>query len=270
MRLAVLITCFNRVDQTDECIKRLMRANEFCDLDLKVFVTDGGSTDGTVEYLLKNHPSIEVSEKQDAYWNQGMINSWSEAEREYFDGFLLLNDDLHMNERALLSLEKAIHETNYGAVVVGRTISSESEKSTYGALVRKNGISKLRFMLSDGSKQIPVTMNGNFAFVPKVVYDVLGKLSPRFSHSMGDIDYGLRASNSGFVIIELPEPVAVQEYNSDWALKTKYVTPQNFKEVLFHQKGIPIKEWFYFCKTHGGYLWPINFFTRYKFRFRAK
>lgn len=270
MRLAVLITCFNRIGQTEKCITNLIQANECCSLELTVFVTDGGSTDGTVEHLQTNYPFIRVLEKKDAYWNQGMINSWAEAEREFFDGFLLLNDDLHMNNRALLSLEKVIHETGNGVLIIGRTISSVDKKSTYGALIRKDGISKLRFTLRNGSDQFAVTMNGNFAYVPRVVYESLGKLSPKFSHSMGDIDYGLRASKHGFGIIELPEPVAIQEFNSDWALKTKYLTVRNFREVLFHPKGIPIKEHYYFCKTHGGYLWPVNFFARYMYKFMPK
>lgn len=268
MRIAVLITCFNRRVETEHCISNLMKALKNTNLEIDIFITDGGSTDGTVNSIRQNFPRINLIVKENAYWNQGMLSSWTEAEKFEFDGFLLLNDDLHMEDLALDALYKSIHATNNSVIIVGRTISGNNGNTTYGALARETGISKLSFINSDHSRMPPVTMNGNFTYIPKLVHAAIGKLSAKFTHSMGDIDYGLRATKLGFRILELENPVATQEYNFDWAQSTEYLTFGNYKRILFHPKGVPLREWLYFCKSHGGIIWPINFIARYVRRSR--
>lgn len=270
MKIAVLITCFNRRVITEACLHAFFAAQKYSNFDFDVYLTDGGSSDGTPEIIRRNFPSVFVFEEDDLYWNEGMINSWLQASAHAYDGFLLLNDDLHINLRTLLNLQESISDYGNNLLIVGRTISAIDGKTTYGALAPAKGLSKLRFRLAFDSGVEPITMNGNFVYVPKSIYDVLGKLSPRFRHSMGDIDYGLRARKNGFSIIEIPTPVGNQEYNFEWSNRNRYLTPINFRQILMDPKGIPIREWLYFCRNHGGILWPINFLKRYLFSFRKK
>ena len=270
MKIAVLITCFNRRVITEACLHAFFAAQENSNLEFDVYLTDGGSSDGTPEIIRQKFPSVSVFEKDNLYWNEGMIHSWGEASANAYEGFLLLNDDLHINLRTLFNLQETIFNCGNSLLIVGRTISAVTGKTTYGALSPVKGLSKLRFSLAFDSGGEPITMNGNFVYVPKSIYDVIGKLSARFRHGMGDIDYGLRARKSGFSITELPTPVGNQEYNYEWSNRNRYLTFRNFRHILMDPKGVPIREWLYFCRVHGGFLWPINFLMRYFFSFRKK
>jgi GT2 family glycosyltransferase len=268
VKIAVLITCFNRRVITEACLYSFFASQKISGLEFDVYLTDGGSTDGTPNTIRQKFPSVIVFEGNDLYWNEGMNHSWNQASNKAYDGFLLLNDDLNMNLRTLINLQEAITNCRNQSLIVGRTISAVNGKTTYGALAPVKGLSKLRFILAFDSATTPVTMNGNFVYVPKPVYDALGTLSTRFRHAMGDIDYGLRASKSGFSIIELHAPVANQEYNYEWSNRNRYLTFRNIRQMLMHPKGVPVREWYFFCRNHGGCLWPVNFFMRYVFSFR--
>jgi hypothetical protein len=46
--------------------------------------------------------------------------------------------------------------------------------------------------------------------------------------------------------------------NAVWKL-----TLRNARFIFTHPKGIPLAEWYAFCRTNGGPLWPVNFGLRY-------
>lgn len=98
MRIAVLITVFNRIEKTLQCLKSLFEADKAgLEIDFKIFITDDGSTDGTAEKIKEIFPleNIEILQGSgQLYWNGGMNNSWKAAIAEGgFDGYLWLNND---------------------------------------------------------------------------------------------------------------------------------------------------------------------------------
>jgi glycosyltransferase involved in cell wall biosynthesis len=50
IKIAVLITCHNRIQKTQTCLKSLFKQKKIENINLKVFLVDDGSTDGTKEY----------------------------------------------------------------------------------------------------------------------------------------------------------------------------------------------------------------------------
>lgn len=54
-RIAVLFTCFNRIEKTRACIDFVERAAKSADCVIDWFITDGGSSDGTVSALSKHN-----------------------------------------------------------------------------------------------------------------------------------------------------------------------------------------------------------------------
>ena len=71
MKIAVILTCFNRKEKTSRCISSLRDGNLEYDLDF--IVVDDNSTDGTREALLQLGLNIKVIEGSgNLFWAGGM------------------------------------------------------------------------------------------------------------------------------------------------------------------------------------------------------
>ena len=95
---AVLLTVFNRKEKTLECLGRLFDQLPIEDLQIDVFLTDDGCTDGTAEAVENLFPSVHILK---GIWNRGMLMAWkAAAETRNYDAYLWLNDDtFHMKKR---------------------------------------------------------------------------------------------------------------------------------------------------------------------------
>jgi GT2 family glycosyltransferase len=266
-RLSILITCFNRRNTTLACLASLKGACAEA-LDYKVFIVDDGSSDGTYESIAELYPDTRlVRGLGNLYWNRGMRRAWSEARSTPTDYYLWLNDDLAPLPGSLSVLVKysAENASRFGGklIVVGRTINPETGETTYGGYRRRNGISRLRFRHLHDEEVLCDTMNGNCVLIPARAADDVGINDHRFSHAFGDIDYGLRAVRAGYTILQMPEPVGKQSFNDAYKKSISKMNLYNARFLLTHPKGIPLGEWFAFCRSNGGPLWPINFGMRY-------
>lgn len=269
-KVAVIMTCFNRRESTLSSLRALFRASDPSLVHCAVFLVDDASSDGTAVAVSKEFPQVHVQNGTgDLYWNAGMRLAWISAMDTDPDFFLWLNDDLNLEADALKNLIACFQARRkvYGdqLIIVGRTVSPKTGRTTYGGYVRASRTTRLNFRhLNDqDSGDLCDTMNGNCVLMPRDVVDTIGISSEKFRHSCGDIDYGLRARASGYLIVQCPEPVGIQEKNEVWTRSNSRLNLENWRFILFHPKGIPLYEWFYFCRAHGGVLWPINFIWRY-------
>jgi GT2 family glycosyltransferase len=266
-RLSILITCFNRKETTLACLVSLKAACTDA-LDYKVFVVDDGSSDGTFESITKLYPDVRIVRGSgNLYWNRGMRRAWVEAQPTPTDYYLWLNDDLAPLPGTLWALVQYSTE-NAGRfhgklIVVGRTVSPDTGQTTYGGYKRRNGISRLRFRHLRDDEVLCDTMNGNCVLIPAAATTDVGINDERFSHAFGDVDYGLRAVRAGYTILQMPQPVGKQSFNDQYKRSISRMTLRNARFILTHPKGIPLIEWFAFCRSNGGPLWLVNFGLRY-------
>jgi GT2 family glycosyltransferase len=266
-RVSILITCFNRKQKTLACLAALYAACASA-LDYRIFVVDDGSTDGSFESIARSHPEVTlVKGPGDLYWNRGMRRAWCEALSVAADYYLWLNDDLVLlpdSVRALVghSMENA---PRFGGklIVVGRTLNPETHRTSYGGYKHRDGISRLRFRHLHEDEVFCDTMNGNCVLLPASTVADVGINDASFSHAFGDVDYGLRAVRSGYTILQMPQHVGFQEFNDDYRKSLAKIDLSNALFLLTHPKGVPLPEWFAFCRRHGGPLWPVNFGLRY-------
>jgi GT2 family glycosyltransferase len=264
-RLAVLIAAHNRRETTMKCLEALYQSR-LQSVALSVHLTDDGSVDGTSDAVRARFPQVKLLRGDgQLYWNGGMRLAWRTALRDRPDFYLWLNDDTALRPEALsglLALHERIAPGGRRAIVVGRTVSSNDE-TTYGGYVRVKSISRLRFRHLSASETECDTFNGNCVLIPERAVEEIGLLSGHFRHGFGDNDYGLRARRAGYRVVEMKAPVATQDVDRHPAEETRKLNASNWRFVLFHPKGVPVREWFWFCRAHGGALWPINFVYRY-------
>jgi len=264
--IAVLATSFNRRDTTLRSLEALRAAAG--ELTYHVWLVDDASTDDTSAMVRQNHPEVTlIAGTGSLYWNGGMLKAWQAAIAQHADYYLLLNDDLELEPDSLVrlhSMQKELEALHGPKVIsIGRVVDPDTGQTTYGGYVTASRLSRLNFKHVPNGGQPCDTMNGNCALIPARATQDVGLLDQHYRHHTGDVDYGLRARDAGYLLIQTPYPVGRTSFNTAFHAKQNRLTWSNRRFVLNHPKGIPLKEWLYFCRRHGGWLWPINFIVRY-------
>ena len=178
------------------------------------------------------------------------------------DFLLCVNDDTIFYPGALEGLlkeyEKTLKKNDLQSVIVG-CCKNDKGAITYGGLRRKGQI-KYELILKFG--EIADTMNFNCVLLPVTVIKNNGFLDPKFEHSMGDIEYGIRLSKQGIKILTSTCIVASCEENN----LTHNFKGSNFFErckLVVNRKYFPIRSWAYFVRLTCNGLWPLYFFYPY-------
>lgn len=185
------MTVHNRREKTLRCLECLYGQEGGHRFD--VFMTDDGCTDGTAEAVANQYPGVRIVRGDgNLFWCRGMRKAWEAALPGGYEAYFWLNDDTFLFPEALSILEHS-SQRHPGCIIVGETCSAESGRFTYGGRCGK----KLEHVEGEVSLD---TFDGNIVLVPDCVCMAIGLLDDRFSHAMGDTEYGLRATSRGIGI----------------------------------------------------------------------
>ncbi|MFN0306070.1 MAG: glycosyltransferase family 2 protein [Burkholderiales bacterium] len=263
MKIAVLMACFNRREKTLACLAALMANALSKDHSIHVILADDGSTDGTAAAVLARYPDAQIISGDGSwFWNGGMHKAFERAMQGGYDAYLWLNDDTNLYPDTLMRLfdtwRQAKLRRGADAIVVGSTQDPGTLELTYGGVVRAASWRPLTFrMIEPGDRAIECeSMWGNCVLIPAAVALAIGNLDPRFKHSMGDVDYGLRARKAGFGIFVMPGFAGTCSTNSPKGTFEDARVPliQRLRKIA-HPKGMPIDSWRVLTRRHAGPLW---------------
>lgn len=278
MRIAVLTTVYNRKEKTLRCLQSL------CDtltpyqdkIQVSVFLTDDGSTDGTAEAISKKGFPFEIhvlSGDGSLFWNGGMIHSWKAAlAAGGWDGYLWLNDDIEILPEfwgdLILADEVSVREYGKRGIYVGSTKDAKTEEFTYGGFVYTNKLTlKDKFIYPNGkSCQECVAAHGNITFVSSEVVERQGIFCEEYYHGGTDHDYTYLAHKAGFPILVLPHYSASCEndHPKDGGRKSFFELPlkERLKE-LDKPQGLNLHNALLFSKRCFPWRYPIIWLTGY-------
>lgn len=221
MRIAVLLTVFNRIDKTLKCLESLYQARIPEEgFKFKLFFTDDGSTDGTTEQIRSIFPdkNIEILPGNgQLFWNGGMNNSWRQAIKEGgFDGYLWLNNDSillpNLWDELVAADQYAKEKFGKGGIYVGSTYNKERNGLSYGGFVfTSKWTLKDKFLIPNGEFQDCEAAHGNITYVSANVVESEGVFCDDYVHSGGDHDYSYLAHKHGFPVFILKDYVGVCE-----------------------------------------------------------
>lgn len=218
MNIAAILTVFNRKQKTLSCLRHLFNAldthNQSADelIDLSVFITDDGSTDGTAESVNAEFATRNIHLVQGTgslFWAGGMRLAWQTAidSGTPWEYYLLLNDDTNVYPVVFNELFQA---NRYGYEQKGRygissgitCQSGNPEKITYGGFNYLSSV-KLKAMtvLPTGEPQNVDLTHANILLVHHSVTDSIGILYKDYHHGSADFDYAMTASRRGFPTI---------------------------------------------------------------------
>lgn len=274
VRLAVILASYNRREKTLSCIQSITAqalALSGVGESHHIILADDGSTDGTPEAVLAAYPNVQVIRGDGSlFWCRSMHLAQAAAVTRGCEFLLWLNDDTRLEpdalERAFSWEEQLGKREEKPCVIVGGLIDPVTGNTTYGGMVRTSWWRRTNLtIISPGLQAIPVqSMNGNFVLLPSVIINAVGNLDPRFEHAMGDMDYGLRVSKSGFGIWLLPGYVGTCPRNSTkgtFADRSMSLA-KRWKHIL-SPKGLPVRSWLLFTRRHGGLAWPLYWLWPY-------
>jgi GT2 family glycosyltransferase len=258
-RIAALYTCFNRKEKTLASLATLQKASTSFgnSLQLDVFLTDDGSTDGTSEAVSKHFSYVTIIKGDGSlFWAEGMRSSWKEALKNNYDAFLLLNDDVELYEDFFSHLfqthEYSINTYNKGGVYIGATENKNIGKLTYsGSLVLSKILYTQNRLAPNGDFQICDLANANIMLVHNTVVDAIGILSKGYSHGMADYDYTLTARRKKIPVLVAPEYCGhcVNDHKSKYENFEKLSFSER-KKILYSPTGLAFK-------SYKKYMWKF-------------
>lgn len=211
MKIAVLLTCFNRKEKTLSCLKSLFRALDIYNnksenkIELVVYLTDDGCTDGTADAIRNNFSDKDITILQgtgNLFWAGGMRFAWNEALKKHneWDFYLLLNDDTDLLDNLFDELmnthQYCLENYKKSGIYSGITSSkSDHNKITYGGDVWKNKLLGTTIRLKPiGMPQLCDMTNANILLVPKNVVDKVGIFWNGYRHIGADQDYSIQCN----------------------------------------------------------------------------
>ncbi len=256
---AILITCHNRREKTLKCLNALFNVNLPDFLSFDIHLVDDGSSDRTGEVVKNTYPQINViTGSGSLFWNGGMRLAWKTAAKQKdYDFYIWLNDDTMLFSSAITELFDSFYEAyakeGKPAVIVGSCQSdSDLSEFSYGGRTDKGPV------IPNGKLQKCKYINGNIVLISNEIYKRTGNLSGEFTHTMGDFDYGLRATKNGFesyitkgfVAVCSPNPGKPAWCNPEIPIKERW-------KSLHSPTGLNIKEYIVFRKKHWGLKWIV-------------
>lgn len=261
MKVTVIFTCFNRKEKSLKCIKTL--ASQDLGIEYQFIIVDDNSTDGTAEAIMALGNNVELLRGNGSlYWAGGMRKGLEAYIESGFDSeyVLLVNDDVEFYEGIV---DKLITESKKkkNAVIVGATCDNSGAFS-YGAMQlivpRKRDLYR-QVSPTEGNVECD-TFNCNCVLLSDATFRKAGNFDPMYTHSLADIDYGLRLRKLGFHIYSSEEYVGVCNKNSNKGTWADSSLPR--RERLKKKetpKGAPCREWFHFMKKNFGLKEAIKY-----------
>ena len=265
IKTAIILTVHNRRDITLQGLRSLHQSIETSKKHsaFDIYMTDDECSDGTGEAVASEFPKVKIIKGNgNLYWCGGMRKAWQEAidSGTEYDYFMWFNDDTCLYINALEELLNASSEKKDQCIIIGSTQNTEHTAITYGGYTKER-----KYVIPNGHLQLVHHFNGNIVLIPRHVYQILGNLDDYFTHSNGDIDYGLRANEAGI------SSFIVGDYLGDCNRHDsldKWCNPcVPFKErwtALHKPNGMPPKEKFYLQRKHQNiFVASFHFFTIY-------
>ena len=263
-KIAILLTCHNRKAKTLACLESIFNASIPGNLSYSVFLVDDNSTDGTFEAVETTYPFINLlNGTGNLFWTGGMRLAWESATRNNdFDYFLLLNDDVILFPDYFINIFPFLNNLNaQNYLYTAATIDQATNEITYGALKikRKFPVPRYQKLFPNEYLQACDMANANILLVSRRICDTIGILDSKFTHSIADYDYSLRAKKAGFSVYLLPkvQGFCTNDHGNNWAHRT--YTLKQLIQYLKSPNGLAYKEYLFYIKRHFPFYLPIAF-----------
>lgn len=214
--VSVVIPNFNGIALLPDCLTSL-KDQEF--RDFETIIVDNGSTDGSIDYISKNHPWIDkiIQNKTNLGFakacNQGILASSGKY-------IALLNNDTEAHPGWLKHLVDAAEANPRIGMFASKTLFFDRREiiDTTGHLMYPDGLNRGRGRLEvdrgQYDDQVDVFFpSGCAGFYRREVFDDIGLFDENHFAYGDDTDIGLRARLAGWGCLFVPGAIVYHKYS---------------------------------------------------------
>ena len=257
MRIAVLMTCYNRVGTTLECLRRLFAQKVPEGYSLDVWLVDDASPDKTGENVKAAYPQVNVIQGTGKLvWCKGMRLAWEKAAAANdYDGYLWLNDDVLLKDSAMEGMLRdceCIERDGDGRFVLVGTCSNNAGRLSYGCYLYSEGAKVLAPCGSPVKVDEKYEMSGNIVYVPRAVFKEVGFIYGGYSHAYGDSDYRQMLLKKNIPMYCASTLVGLCKVEPGRYVMLETATFRERVASLFSPKGRPLRDVVLYRWRHWG------------------
>lgn len=230
-----LVPVFNRLHLTKECLANLLLQTY---APLTIIVIDGGSTDGTPEYLRRHYPRVVVlQDKRELWWGDAMqmgIEHCLQASTNEHDMLLMMNNDTVIGPGYVSTLVRVSQERR--AAVGGMIVDSRDSTRILdaGEYVDWDSYSfPVKRMREPGEQYVEGVdlLSGRGTLVPLFMVRCAGNVNgERYPHYISDCEFFARLKRSGFSLGVSCEAV-IRSHVEVTGLSTQHSGPLTFAQA---------------------------------------
>jgi len=196
--VCIIVVNWNGGKVVRDCLSSLKKTDY---KNYKVLLVDNGSTDDSVEKLIKINPKMDVIKLKKNYgYTIGMNVGWKTALEKYnADYVCAMDSDIKTIQKAWLSIQiKELEKREDYGISGGKLVFPDNRLQV---LVRKNkDYSEKDKGQYDFIKEVP-SVWGACIIIKSTVIRKIGYYDENFFYGPNDIDFCLRAGKNGFKII---------------------------------------------------------------------
>lgn len=207
MRVSVIIPSWNGRDLLQICLAALARQTY---RDFETIVVDGGSTDGSVEWLRTTHPEVRIIQLPSNRGFAAAVNVGIQAARG--EALVLLNNDTEAEAGWLAALVAAFDDDPDAGILASRVIQYH-DRDRIDSAGDKLGLlaDQIGHGLPDGPeygvRRYVLSACAAAAAYRRTVFERIGVFDERFVSYLEDVDIGVRAAYAGFRTLYVPDAV---------------------------------------------------------------
>ena len=205
MKIAIVISTFNRIRSLENLIFRISEVVIPNDVTVQIIVIDSGSTDGTCERILKGYSQIHlINGSQNWWWTKCMNEGFKKAIELGFDHILILNDDVEIKSDYLQMLLRDCATLPTNSILGSASISIASPHKIESAGTKKFIKWRLKFIpYFKGFKPLDAnitgihkswTLSGRGTLIPVSVFNKIGFYDEKLVQYGSDDEFCIRAN----------------------------------------------------------------------------
>ncbi len=193
MKILAIIVSYNFTKWMDKCLGSLKASS----VPVDIIVLDNGSKDDTVKTLRERYPEVTLIEnKSNLGFGKANNIGLHKADREDYDGVLLLNQDAWIDTNTLAALTTASRKHPEYGILSPVHLTGSGDKIEHG-FSAYSGLSDLHRLPEDEVTEVPF-INAAIWYLPMRALREVGFFAPIFYHYGEDKDLANRMLHYGW------------------------------------------------------------------------
>ena len=275
--VAVILAVHNRRDTTVTGPRSLWAQSVVMNgtVDVSVWLTDDGSTDGTAD-AIAGDPRLHILKGDGTlYWVGGMAMAHRAARETNPDIILWMNDDVILDadalELGLATYDQLTQEHGRAPIVVG-PMRGHNGRITYSGIEREGtGGFDFHMVVPDGTHPAPAqSICGNFVLVPPAAMEEVDPFDGTWIHRWMDFDFGFRCAEHGYPIYTTPRAIGRCDLSRPAWRNPDATIAQGLKSLWRQRNSRMLTSAVRFYSRHAGPHWRRALLKAYYRKFRSR